>query len=368
MLKHFKLLLILITFLYLPIDSSAQSISIRPTTLMGNAQVLYFSNFDFFNLGGAQHLFDVTVNGLDPGNPQDPGNTVIEIELILNNQVVSRAESDPFPTIINSSATYTASNIELIYLQKLFQNSTLTLNFNVDLFSPDDKFENELYGSGKARSGVYRFHVELYRNGQLLDEYSSPAFKIKNPSNIQLSTPGDKAGSGTPQESNDFPVFTFFSDGDDFILKVFEKMAHHQSVEDVINSSNPICEEQLNVPILDYSTATTGQPLQIGKTYFWYVDVLVPTTAGTETFRSEVFQFKVTQGTGSSAEGTAVSSIIEMLRPIVGNQADDLSKTFSDFELKNIRLNGKPITIYELHQIIDGYEGHLIELLDLVVY
>ena len=79
MLKHFKLLLILITLLYLPQQSNAQSISIQPTELMRNAQVLYFSNFDFFNLGGAQHLFDVTVSGLDAGNPQDPGNTIIEI-------------------------------------------------------------------------------------------------------------------------------------------------------------------------------------------------------------------------------------------------------------------------------------------------
>ena len=118
----------------------------------------------------------------------------------------------------------------------------------------------------------------------------------------------------------------------------------------------------------DYSNATTGQPLQFGKTYYWYVDVLVPTTAGTEKFRSEVYQFKVTQGDGSSGEGTAVVSVLEMLRPIVGNQVDNFSKSLSDYELKNIRLNGKPITIYELYQIIDGYEGHLVEILELGLY
>ena len=373
MLKHFKLFLILTTLLYLPIESKAQSISINPTPLMTNAQVLYFSNFDFFNLGGAQHLFDITVNGLEPGNPQDPGNTEIRIELVLNGMVVSRSESDPFPTIVNTNAQpVTASNIELMFLQKLFPNSNLTINFNVDLFSPDNNFEDELYGSGKARRGVYQFKVELWRNGvKIAEAGNNQSYTFTNPSNVQLSTPGNKAGAGSPPETNDFPVFTFFSDGSEFILKVYEKLAFHNSIEDVINSGNPVFESvPFNMTVLDYASAFQfgfPQPLQIGHTYFWYVDVLVPTTAGSETFRSEVYQFKVTQGTGTNAEGTAVASIIEMLRPIVGNQVDDLSKNLSDFELKNIRLNGKPITIYELHQIIDGYEGHLVEVLDLVL-
>ena len=365
MLKHFRLFLILITLLYLPIQSGAQSISIQPTEMMKNAQVLYFSNFDLFNLGSAQFLFEVTINGIAAGSQTDLGNTVIEIELELNGRVVSRATSDPFPTIL-SNVSYTASNIALINNQT-FPGSNMVITFNTELFSPDNDFEDELYGSGKARRGIYRFKAKLYRNNQLIQEFQTTSFKITNPSDIQLSTPGNKAGSGIPAETNDFPVFTFFSDGTEFILKVYEKLPHHQSIEDVINSGNPICEEPLNTPILNYAAAITGQPLQFGNTYYWYVDVLVPTTSGTETFSSEVFQFKVTQATGASAEGTALASIIEMLRPIIGNRVDNYSKDLSDFELKNIRLNGRPITVYELHQIIDSYEGHLVEIMDLVL-
>ncbi len=47
MLKHFKLFLILITLLYLPMQSFGQNphIAITPTPTLQNTQVLYFSNF-----------------------------------------------------------------------------------------------------------------------------------------------------------------------------------------------------------------------------------------------------------------------------------------------------------------------------------
>jgi hypothetical protein len=371
MFKHFRIFLILVSILYFPIQSSAQSISIKPTELMKNAQVLYFSNFDLFNIGSAQFLFEVTINGIAAGNPADLGNTVIEIELELDGQVVSRAASDPFPTVL-SNVNYTASNIDLIYNQT-FPGSNMTINFNTELFSPDDQFENELYGSGKARRGIYRFKAKLYIDNALIQDYQTPIFKITNPSNIQLSSPGNRVGSNIPDEIlTEFPVFAFFSDGTEFIVNVYEKLSHHQSVEDVINSGNKIFQsDPINFSVLDYATAANygqAQPLQIGHTYYWYVDVLVPTTAGTEKIRSEIFQFKIVDTAGSTEEGTAVTSILELLRPIVGSQVDNISKDLSNFELKNIRLNGKPITIYELHQIIDSYDGHLIEVLDLVLY
>jgi len=381
MLKHLKLFLILITLLYLPLQSFGQAtpqIAISPTPMLQNAQVLYFSNLDLFDLGNPQYLFDVRILNVT----QDWPDTRISLELQLGTHIVATAESDPFLLEQPPSGTsWSANNIELINAQT-FPGSQMVINFSTTSLTPPgtgskpfsvevggSTFEDDLYGSGKASSGKYILRGKLENDAWT----SNPppveiVLIITNPSNIQLSTPGNRAGSGTPDETTDFPVFTFFSDGDDFILKIFEKMAHHQSVEDVINSSNPICEEPLNVSILDYATANTGQPLQVGKTYYWYVDVLVPTTAGTETFRSEVFQFKVTQGTGSTGEGTAVTSILEMLRPIVGNQVDNFSKSLSDYELKNIRLNGKPITIYELYQIIDGYEGHLVEILELGLY
>jgi hypothetical protein len=368
MLKHFKLFLILITLLYLPLQSFGQNpgIAITPTQALQTAQVLYFSNFDIFDVGNAQYLFDVRINNVVLGTPgNENARLILKLYLDDPSNPIASASSDLFPVANLPGAQYSASNVQLINAGQI--GVFINLNFSSTFDPPDTKFEDEFYGSGKARRGIYWLQAILQVTG-FPDSETTVRLLITNPSDIQLSTPGNKAGSGTPLETNDFPVFTFFSDGTEYILKVFEKLAHHNSVEDVINSGNPICEEPLNTPVLDYATATTGQPLQIGHTYFWYVDVLVPTTAGTETFRSEVYQFKVAQATGTSAEGVAVASIIEMLRPIVGNQVDDLSKNLSDFELKNIRLNGKPITIYELHQIIDGYEGHLVEVLDLVLY
>ena len=367
MLKHFKLFLILITLLYLPLQSIGQNpqIAITPTQTLQNAQVLYFSNFDIFNVGNAQYLFDVRINNVDLGAPgNENARLILKLYLDDPSNPIASATSDLFPVVSSPGTQYNASNVQLINanLIGVFTN----LNFSTTFDPPDTKFEDEFYGSGKARRGIYWLQAILRVSGYP-DSETTVKLLIRNPSDIQLSTPGNKAGAGSPPETNDFPVFTFFSDGTEFILKVYEKLAHHKSVEDVINSGNPICEELLTVPVLDYATATTGQPLQIGHTYYWCVDVLVPTTAGNETFRSEVYQFKVTQGTGTNAEGTAVTSILEMLRPIVGNQVDDYSKILSNFELKNIRLNGKTITIYELHQIIDGYEGHLVEVLDLVL-
>jgi hypothetical protein len=299
-----------------------------------------------------------------PGNEID-ARLILKIFLDDPSNPIASATSDVFAVALSPGTQYSATNVQLINanLIGVFSN----LNFTTTFDPPDEDFEDEFYGSGKARRGIYFLQAILQVAG-FQESETTIRLKITNPSSIQLSTPGNKAGSGIPAETNDFPVFTFFSDGTDFVLKVFEKLPHHQSVEDVINSGNPICEEPLSAPVLNYAEALTGQPLQIGHTYYWYVDVQVPTTAGTEIFSSEVFQFKVTQATGVSAEGTAVAAIIEMLRPIIGNQVDNYSKDLSDFELKNIRLNGRPITVYELHQIIDSYEGHLVEIMDLVLY
>ena len=295
MLKHFKLLLILITLLYLPLQSFAQDpqIAITPTQTLQSAQVLYFSNFDIFDVGNAQYLFDVRINNVALGTPgNENARLILKIYLDDPSNPIASATSDLFPVVNSPGTQYNASNVQLINANQIgvFTN----LNFSTTFDPPDTKFEDEFYGSGKARRGIYWLQAILRVTG-FSDSETTVKLMATNPSDIQLSTPGNKAGSGTPLETNDFPVFTFFSDGTEFILKVYEKLSHHQSVEDVINSGNPICEEPLNIPVLNYAAATTGQPLQIGHTYFWYVDVLVPTTAGTETFRSEVFQFKVTQ-------------------------------------------------------------------------
>jgi hypothetical protein len=373
MLKHFKLFLILIIILYLPLQSFAQianpRIEINSTATLQNAQVLYFSNFDIFNVGNAQYLFDVHVYDI-VHNPGGINNAQIIFEFYLGDPnttlPIASATSTEFPVTIQSGPHYQANNIQLINFQQL-GNFGINIDFSTDFDPPDDKFEDEFYGSGKARRGMYTLQATLKIGSEIIVRRIS--IEVTNPSNIQLSSPGNKVGSGvTPEVMTELPVFTFFSDGTEFILYVFEKLSHHNSIEDVINSGNPICFEPLFTPVFNYALTTTGQPLQVGHTYYWYVDVLVPTTAGTEIFRSEVFQFKIIQASGAPAEGTAVTSVIEMLRPIVGNQVDNISKNLTDFELKNIRLNGKPITIYELHQIIDGYEGHLIEVLDLVLY
>ncbi len=84
MLKHIKLFLILITLLYLPLQSFGQNpqIAITPTQNLQNAQVLYFSNFDIFNVGNAQYLFDLSIVNIEPGTAAD--NTAhLEIEFYL---------------------------------------------------------------------------------------------------------------------------------------------------------------------------------------------------------------------------------------------------------------------------------------------
>jgi len=331
--------------------------------------VLYFSNFDLLNQGTAKYVFDVIIRNID----QDWENTKIILEVELEGLIVARAESDLFTLLAPVSGNfYRASNVELINAQT-FPGSGMLIEFNTTtLDPPDNKFEDELFNSGKARRGKYTLRGKIVNSSWIPSTVQAEIFFIvTNPANVQLSGPGNRVGQGLPMEiMTEFPVFVFFYDGSEYIFNIYEKLSFHTSIEDVINSKNPIFKsEPLSAPILNYAgeDAIGGQSLQVGSTYYWFVDVLVYTTAGVEKFRSEVFQFKVVESTGANAEGTAVASIIEMLRPIVGSQVDNISKNLSDFELINIRLNGKPITVYELHMIIDGYEGHLIEVSDLIL-
>ncbi len=372
MFKQFRILFILLLIFIVPFQVFSQpSISINTTSSLQNAQVMYFSNFDIFDFGNPQYLFDVTISNIT----QQWDNTKIILEVEYEGQIVASAESDDFDLTKPQNKDYwTASNIDLIS-NKTFPGSTMEILFNTTkLILTNKSFENELLGSGKAKSGKYILRGRL--ENALWSITPTPTeiiLSITNPSNIQLSDPGNKAGSGSPQEIlNEFPVFSFFSDGKEYVLSIYERQSHHSSIEDVINSGNPtFISDPIDFTVLNYADASSygiAQPLQTGSTYYWFVDVLVSTTAGTETFRSEVYQFKVVGMGGNSGEGQAVTSVIEMLRPVVGNEADNLSKNLTNFELKTIKINGKTISIYELQQIIESYEGHLLEISELALY
>jgi len=372
MFKKFSIIMMLFLICTSSLQLFAQNpqVNIMATPTLQSAQVLYFSNFDIFNVGQAQYLFDVIVKDIVPGVSTDDVGRV-ELYFYLDDPInpVAEAISDDFYLKQVSGAIQRATNIELIQLRQLQDFRDIDFSTNFD--PPDTKFEDELYGSGKARSGDYSLRMELYINNSMVD-YDELHIVVSNPSNIQLISPGYKVGSGTPEEvMTEFPIFTFASDGTEFLLSIYEKLSHHTSIEDVINSGNPIYQtspsDPLMTPVLNYAQAG-GQPLIIGSTYYWYVEVLVPTTGGNEKFRSEVYQFKVVEAGPPESGGQAFSSILEMLRPVVGNEADNLSKNLNDFSLKTIKINGRTITLYELQQILENYEGHLVEVSELVLY
>lgn len=366
MMKKINFIFLLFLTLYIQSGFAEPKIRIKMNPLFEGSKlnVMYFSNFDIFNKGTAKYIFDIEI--YDITEPQYD-NTLIEFEVRLDGQLIAYTRSDPFTLLRPANGTsWSAGNDVLINTQS-FPGSGMIIEFNTsEFYPPDSDFEDEFYGSGKARRGQYTLEARITVNG--VTEEAGLNITITNPSTIQLSGPGNRAGQGPPQEvPTEFPVFTFYSDGTEFMLYIYEKLAHHNSVEDVINSGNPIASISLDRTVLNYAGAS-GQPLQSGKTYFWFVDVLVYTTAGVETFRSEIFNFKVVDSQ-STGEGTqALSSILEMLRPLIGNQVDSYRRTLSDFELTTIRINGRTVSEFELQQIIQNYQGKSIEISDIGIY
>ena len=315
-------------------------------------QTLYFSDLGLTEEQLAQEMFEIR---MIKNSPDVYEQTTMVFELIKDDKTVTHSVSEPF-TIPGDpvSTIYSVTNADLFNGNFCFgQDPNTCVRFNnFDIISEGEKLQRDILATGKLPVGTYKVLIRLESSGQEIAEKEEILIRAMNPSFVQLIAPGDAYGSGEPPEVyNQYPLFQWNGNGVEYQIAVHEKKEMMQSLDDVLNSTPDWQPEPTTALSIQYPQGGEGVvPLEFGKTYYWYVTMLVSTSSGEEKIQSEVWQFRlVDPANADNAHGLAAKNdILQFLRDLVGDQADEIAKELDGYALSRIFVNGESLSLEAL--------------------
>ena len=97
--------------------------------------------------------------------------------------------------------------------------------------------------------------------------------------------------------------------------------------------------------------------------------MLVQTSAGIETINSEIWEFQLVDPVNLGDQQGAITRnmLIEFLRDLIGDKADELAKQLGDYNVKSINVNGQDMSIEDLYLLINEYRLKDVEVVDLIL-
>jgi len=362
-----SLIQVLVFFFILISTTYAQPrLELQLAPALSFAQIVYVSDFDFYQQGANQFLFQLTVD--NSAGSQTSG--ILRFEIRRNDDLIAETETRLFT--LSAGESFAVSNIEL-NAGYTTQSGDLIRFDKSKTTNPDPAFEDEVLSSGKLPKGNYQFLVK-YLYGT--DETTAPpqSIYINNPTFIRPVTPG------TPRSSNyleilytQFPTFQFETDFDPtfaveapFHVQIFKKLEQHGSFDEVLTST-PHYDEWMYETLFPYQVAGV-QPLDPGV-YVWRVQLRVVTSSGTETLESPLYTFRIEDPSklGQFDDQGVKDEIMQLLIDLLGERGREIARALSDYNLTAIRLNGETITKTQLYNVLDSYEGQLREISDIVL-
>ncbi|MGQ9561531.1 MAG: hypothetical protein ACUVWA_13570 [Candidatus Oleimicrobiaceae bacterium] len=206
------------------------------------------------------------------------------------------------------------------------------------------ELENYLFAHGKLRPDLYTLVIEVYDAAtSLLQDDTSLSLDVTNPSTLDLVGPGARVeGEELPLVYTTWPVFLWESDIDLFHLVVAEKPVDvhvpvDASPEQILANQvrlykflrvhrgpgvpPPSGPDTLVLPSTFFQYPASGVlPLQEGRTYFWRLTGIVPTSGTTVQMESEIWGFTVANlaSGGTSPEHL---QLLAQVRILLGDEA-----------------------------------------------
>ncbi len=341
-----------------------------------NAKVVYISSFDFLQQGAAEFLFQVAINA-----EQDIfGRMVFTVD--RNGEILAEATTNDF---MLPFGTYSMNNIQLSNGYTFPNNERVQFD-NQNIQPPDEDFEQEVNQGGKLPAGRYQINVEFFRVQNNLPDPSpigigTDEIEVVSSAYVIPVTPGREGALTNPDIIyNEFPVFQFNTDlinplnlGEPFEVEVYKVLSdQHTSVDDVL-SSTPHLRIITGRTLFQYPKAANDeqgfsieeyQPLDFG-TYVWRVILNLQTTSGIERIYSPIFAFKLVDPSTVSEDlvnQATATEVLNILRYLIGERADEFINILSNYMLKEIRVDGSPIDIAGLYDRISQYTGKVIKV------
>ncbi len=369
-----KLPLLIFIFLFTTLCtlSFAQpSLTLQLAPTLELAQVVYTSDFDFYQQGATKFLFQITLD--NTGQAAVGGILVVEIR--HGDEPIAQAQTTSFGLSANEFISVSNIDISNGYITQSGDEIRLDQS---QTYAPTDQFENEVLGGGKLPRGSYQFIASFrYNNDQ---ELFAPPIRldILNPTFIRPIYPGFRAGSGSfDVVYSQFPTFQFESDFDPtftgeppYHVQIFKKLDQHQSVDEILTST-PHYDVWKEAYETVFAYPPGGAvPLDPGV-YVWRVQLNYITTSGSETIDSPVFAFRVEDPSNMSmyADESLKEDIMRFFLDLSEDKdkGREIAGMLSDYNLVAIRINGQEISKQQFYKILDNYDTEFRRLSELIL-
>jgi hypothetical protein len=373
------LLLIIPTFLY----GQIPDIEVNLIGFNNQANIFYIGDLDPTGLGNAPLYYTLQI--------QNKGSIDARIQLrfdiISDNESFVDATTDTFS--LPAQQQYDFTNIQLSTGKiitpipgKFEEVKFSQINLNFDKIN---NLQNVVSSTGKLPAGIYRFVFTIFQenNPSMIYASTEETLTITNPTTIEPLFPGERINKENLSEiPTTFPYFYWQSDVQLFNLYVYRKY-ESKSVQDVL-SRDPILHlerypnnlfqypaESDPLFFYDKSGMPVGgsvglvRPLEPGDTYYWYVEAIIPSNSGETVLPSDIYQFKVSEVAGAKADRDI---ILRYLRQILGDKYDTYMSQLQGYDPDgNILLNGVPVQIETLIQLVTKLQDKQAEIKDIMV-
>jgi hypothetical protein len=350
------------------------AIDLRLFEQVKDSRVFYIGDIDFLKQGGGPNLFILTLE-----NHQGSVEAQLHFQLRLNGITIAEVFSEPFllPSTENSGPIIITYN-NLVTGTAIIPTTGEAIELmDYDLyFERVPNLETQITATGKLPAGQYLFFIELltFRDGVPTptpdENFGDNILTVTNPTTLELIYPGEPAGSeNISTVPSLFPYFLWQSDALEFNITVYEKLSEDSSIQDVLSHdpilrvegfpnqlfqfpSDPSPEFVMNDPLQNGYPHPIGpvRLLEYGKIYYWNVEAVVISATGETLLTSEVYQFKTIDQEGMAPDANL---LLIYLRQILGDRYETYMKQLNASPTGNILLNGTPVEIEVLVDLIN---------------
>lgn len=324
----------------------AQGPVIDITTATAPVDVLTIQDVDFVNSLTPKWLFtiDLKIRNAPAGTPSSVNATMkltLGAVLATGESFADVSRYETFPFAIPGTRSFT--NIDLI--------STSIRKSYVTSEEAKRRLEQVGLPTGYLPAGVYTFRVEVTTERYNQTFTATFRFVLSNPSRVELVFP-----FANDQSVGEFPLFQWQFDGPRSRIAVFEMESSMSSPEEATNRVPHLRTEVEGTSFL-YPAAGV-RPLEVGKSYVWYVEGLFGLTGGTAgTVQSQIRRFTVAAG-GTNA---AMQSLLEELEKALGPGYKPLFDRIRAGGLSptgQLWVDGKMITTTDLVKLINHFRAN----------
>ena len=239
-----------------------------------------------------------------------------------------------------------------------------------DILTNNSDFQDQILQTGSMPDGHYVLSLEAF------DEYNSGAYgtsisnevsitiDIAAPTSIMLISPGTPLGLGSMSITDMYPTFVWYSDMDDYTVRLFELTDEYISQEE-IEYLDPLWEvSEVHSTTFPYPSGITG--LSENKIYAWQVIAGIYTPYGTSgNLKSDVYIFNTFTDKTSDMDTQALLNFFYQLN--VSDIDEIIQLIESGYGFDTIIWDGREINLDELREIIELYLSGNIDVKSLTV-